>query len=160
MREIRGKINGKGIKIGIVVAQFNELVTEKLLRGAVNELKQYNVEDDDITVTWVPGAVEIPRIAKKLSESGKVDGIIALGAVVRGETSHFDYVCSTSANGITELSLNGQVPVMYGVLTTENMDQAMNRAGGKVGNKGAECATGVLEMIDLEREIISGDARA
>lgn len=153
MTEIRGKIDGTGLKIGIVVAQFNELVTSRLLNGAVNELDKYNVGEEDITTLWVPGAVEIPRIVKKLSDSGKVDGIIALGAVVRGETAHFDYVCSTSANGIAEVSLNGNVPVMYGVLTTNDMDQAMNRAGGKSGNKGAECASGVLEMINLEKQI-------
>lgn len=153
MKELRGKIDGNGLKIGIVVAQFNEIVTSKLLSGAVNQLKQSNVQADDITALWVPGAVEIPRIVKKLSESGKVDGIIALGAVVRGQTAHFDYVCSTSANGITETSLNGDVPVMYGVLTTNDMNQALDRAGGKAGNKGAECATDVLEMINLEKQI-------
>ncbi|AKP67864.1 6,7-dimethyl-8-ribityllumazine synthase [Companilactobacillus ginsenosidimutans] len=153
MAEIRGKIDGKGLKIGIVVAQFNEIVTSKLLCGAVNELEKYNVAADDITTLWVPGAVEIPRIVKKLSDSGEVDGIITLGAVVRGETAHFDYVCAESANGIAEVSLHGDVPVMYGVLTTNTMDQAMNRAGGKAGNKGADCASGVLEMINLEKSI-------
>lgn len=153
MAELRGKINGSGLKIGIVVAQFNELVTKKLLDGAVNELQKYDVQPDDITTLWVPGAVEIPRITKKLSDSGKVDGIIALGAVVRGETAHFDYVCAESANGIADVSLHGDVPVMYGVLTTNDMDQAMNRAGGKSGNKGAECASGIFEMISLEKQI-------
>lgn len=153
MAELRGKINGSGLKIGIVVAQFNELVTKKLLDGAVNELQKYDVQPDDITTLWVPGAVEISRITKKLSDSGKVDGIIALGAVVRGETAHFDYVCAESANGIADVSLHGDVPVMYGVLTTNDMDQAMNRAGGKSGNKGAECASGILEMISLEKQI-------
>jgi 6,7-dimethyl-8-ribityllumazine synthase len=153
MAELRGKIDGQGLKIGIVAAQFNEIVTSKLQLGAVNELKKYNVAEDDITTLWVPGAVEIPRIVKKLSDSGKVDGIIALGAVVRGETAHFDYVCSESANGIAEISLHGDVPVMYGVLTTNDMDQAMNRAGGKAGNKGADCASGILEMINLEKLI-------
>lgn len=124
-----------------------------MLDGAVNELQKYDVQPDDITTLWVPGAVEIPRITKKLSDSGKVDGIIALGAVVRGETAHFDYVCAESANGIADVSLHGDVPVMYGVLTTNDMDQAMNRAGGKSGNKGAECASGILEMISLEKQI-------
>lgn len=153
MAEIRGKIDGQGLKIGIVVAQFNEVVTKRLQQGAFNELQKYNVAEDDITTLWVPGAVEIPRIVKKLSESGKVDGIIALGAVVRGETAHFDYVCAESANGIAEVSLHGDVPVMYGVLTTNDMEQAVNRAGGKAGNKGSECASGVLEMINLEKNI-------
>lgn len=153
MQELRGKIDGTGKKIGIVVAQFNEIVTKKLLEGAENELQKYNVKADDIITAWVPGAVEIPRVTKKMSESGKVDGIITLGAVVRGETAHFDYVCNESANGIAEISLHGDVPVMYGVLTTNDMDQAMNRAGGKSGNKGAECASGVLEMINLEEMI-------
>ncbi|MQS52811.1 6,7-dimethyl-8-ribityllumazine synthase [Companilactobacillus mishanensis] len=153
MAEIRGQIDGKGLKIGIVVAQFNELVTGKLLSGALHELQKYGVTEDDITTLWVPGAVEIPRVTKKLSDGGKVDGIITLGAVVRGETAHFDYVCAVSANGIAEVSLHGDVPVMYGVLATDDMDQALNRAGGKVGNKGSDCASGVLEMINLEKKI-------
>lgn len=144
---------GKGFKVGIVVAQFNELVTEKLQQGAVSQLEKYGVSDADITVAAVPGALELPRIVSKLANSGKVDGIIALGAVIRGETSHYDYVCAETANGLAQVSLNGPVPVMFGVLTTDNLDQAISRAGGKGGNKGADCADGLIEMINLEKQL-------
>lgn len=144
---------GKGFKVGIVVAQFNELVTDKLQQGAVSQLEKYGVSDADITVAAVPGALELPRIASKLANSGKVDGIIALGAVIRGETSHYDYVCAETANGLAQVSLNGPVPVMFGVLTTDNLNQAISRAGGKGGNKGADCADGLIEMINLEKQL-------
>ncbi|ANZ60616.1 6,7-dimethyl-8-ribityllumazine synthase [Secundilactobacillus paracollinoides] len=149
MNTYTGKISGAHQRIGIVVVQFNDLVTTRLLNGALTALKQFGVADTDITVTWVPGALELPRAAKLMAASGKVNGIIALGAVVRGETSHYDYVCANTASGLADVSLNGSVPVMFGVLTTDTMDQAMNRAGGKAGNKGSECASGVLEMIHL-----------
>ncbi len=149
MNTYTGTINGEHQRIGIVVAQFNDLVTKRLLEGALSALKQFGVPDNAITVAWVPGALELPRAAKLMAGSGKVDGIIALGAVVRGETSHYDYVCANTASGLAEVSLNSPVPVMFGVLTTDNMNQAMNRAGGKAGNKGSECASGVLEMIHL-----------
>ncbi|AZZ59936.1 6,7-dimethyl-8-ribityllumazine synthase [Oenococcus sp. UCMA 16435] len=154
MVEINGTITGQGLKIGIVVARFNELVTNKLLQGSESELLKYSVNKSDITVAWVPGAMEIPRIVKKMAETKKFDGIIALGAVIRGETSHYDYVCEETANGIASQSLNGPVPVMFGVLTTNTLDQAINRAGGKAGNKGADCARGVLDLIYLERQLI------
>lgn len=148
-----GNFNAKDQKIGIVVAKFNDLVTKKLLDGAVQTLIQNGVNEQDIKVYWVPGAFEIPRITRKLSESGEVGGVIALGAVVRGETSHYDYVCAEVSSGIAGVTLNGEVPVMFGILTTDNMDQALNRAGGKAGNKGSECATGLLEMISLEGDV-------
>lgn len=148
-----GQRAGKGHKIGLVVAQFNELVTEKLQAGAVSQLKKYGVSQDDITVVKVPGAMELPRIAKRLAMSQTVDGVIALGAVIRGETSHYDYVCAETASGLAQVSLDGPVPVMFGVLTTDTLDQAINRAGGKGGNKGADCADGVLEMISIEQQI-------
>lgn len=144
---------GNGFKVGIVVAQFNELVTQKLQQGAVSQLEKYGVNSADITVAAVPGALELPRIAKKVANSGKVDGIIALGAVIRGETSHYDYVCAETASGLAQISLNGPVPVMFGVLTTDNLDQAISRAGGKGGNKGADCADGLIEMINLEKQL-------
>ncbi|WP_461242836.1 6,7-dimethyl-8-ribityllumazine synthase [Secundilactobacillus muriivasis] len=153
MTVINGTRDGKGLKIGIVTAQFNALVTEKLQAGAIDQLKKYGIAEDDITVMTVPGAMELPRITKLLASKGNVDGIIALGAVVRGETSHYDYVCSETASGLADVSLNGPVPVMFGVLTTDNLDQAINRAGGKGGNKGADCADGVVEMINLERKL-------
>jgi 6,7-dimethyl-8-ribityllumazine synthase len=144
---------GKSVRVGIVVAQFNEIVTEKLQQGAVSQLEKYGVADADITVASVPGALELPRIAQKLADSGKVDGIIALGAVIRGETSHYDYVCAETASGLAQVSLDGPVPVMFGVLTTDNLDQAISRAGGKGGNKGADCADGLIEMINLEKQL-------
>lgn len=153
MREVYGKLNGEGKKIGIVVAKFNELVTRKLLDGAKQGLEQLGVEANNIIVYWVPGAFEIPRIVKLLSNSGKVDGIISLGAVIRGETSHYDYVCNEVSSGISQVSLNNKVPVMFGILTTDSMNQALDRAGGKSGNKGIECASGVIEMINLENEL-------
>lgn len=153
MIENIGNFDGNNKKIGIVVAKFNDLVTKKLLDGAIQTLVQNGVSDDNIAVYWVPGAFEIPRITRKLSETGDLDGIIALGAVVRGETSHYDYVCAQVSNGIAEVTLDGNIPVMFGILTTDNMDQALNRAGGKAGNKGSECANGVLEMINLEETI-------
>ncbi|MEE6666117.1 6,7-dimethyl-8-ribityllumazine synthase [Pediococcus acidilactici] len=153
MREAYGKLNGKGKKIGIVVAKFNELVTRKLLDGAKQGLEQLGVEANNIIVYWVPGAFEIPWIVKLLSNSGKVDGIISLGAVIRGETSHYDYVCNEVSSGISQVSLNNKVPVMFGILTTDSMNQALDRAGGKSGNKGIECASGVIEMINLENEL-------
>lgn len=153
MREVYGKLNGEGKKIGIVVAKFNELVTRKLLDGAKQVLEQLRVEANNIIVYWVPGAFEIPRVVKLLSNSGKVDGIISLGAVIRGETSHYDYVCNEVSSGISQVSLNNKVPVMFGILTTDSMNQALDRAGGKSGNKGIECASGVIEMINLENEL-------
>ena len=153
MREVYGKLNGEGKKIGIVVAKFNELVTRKLLDGAKQGLEQLGVEANNIIVYWVPGAFEIPRVVKLLSNSGKVDGIISLGAVIRGETSHYDYVCNEVSSGISQVSLNNKVPVMFGMLTTDSMNQALDRAGGKSGNKGIECANGIIEMINLENEL-------
>ena len=153
MREVYGKLNGEGKKIGIVVAKFNELVTRKLLDGAKQGLEQLGVEANNIIIYWVPGAFEIPRVVKLLSNSGKVDGIISLGAVIRGETSHYDYVCNEVSSGISQVSLNNKVPVMFGILTADSMNQALDRAGGKSGNKGIECASGVIEMINLENEL-------
>jgi 6,7-dimethyl-8-ribityllumazine synthase len=149
MTDYLGNLNGDGQRIGIVVAQFNDLVTQRLLAGAIGSLKQHGVAEEAITTWWVPGAFELPRAAKRLAESGTVDWIIALGAVIRGETSHYDYVCSETARGIAQVSMNGPVPVMFGVLTTDTLEQAINRAGGKGGNKGADCATAVLAMSHL-----------
>jgi 6,7-dimethyl-8-ribityllumazine synthase len=153
MKEYVGNYDGEKQRIGIVIAKFNDLVTKRLLEGARQTLFQAGVTAENIEVYWVPGAFEIPRTARLLSESGRVKGIIALGAVVRGETAHFDYVCAAAANGIAEISLQGAVPVMFGVLTTDTMDQALNRAGGKAGNKGSECALALLEMISLQQKI-------
>ncbi|USS91307.1 6,7-dimethyl-8-ribityllumazine synthase [Fructilactobacillus carniphilus] len=153
MKMVTGSLNGNERKVGIVVAKFNQLVTQKLLDGTIATLKQCGVEDVDIQVYWVPGSFEIPRVAKLVSESGNVAGVIALGAVVRGATSHYDYVCSQATAGIAEVSLASPVPVMFGVLTTDDMAQALDRAGGKAGNKGSECAQGLLEMLSVEDQI-------
>ena len=143
------------VKIGIVAARFNEFITSKLLSGALDGLKRHNVEDEDIDVAWVPGAFEIPLIAAEMADSGKYDAIICLGAVIRGSTSHYDYVCNEVSKGIAQVSLKSRIPVMFGVLTTENIEQAIERAGTKSGNKGFDCATGTIEMINLMRAIRS-----
>ena len=136
-----------------MVARFNEFITGKLLAGAVDGLKRHNVEEDNIDVAWVPGAFEIPLIASKMAKSKKYDAVICLGAVIRGATSHYDYVCSEVSKGIATVSLNSDIPVMFGVLTTDNIEQAIERAGSKAGNKGFECATGAIEMINLIHEL-------
>lgn len=141
----------KNIKVGIVVARFNEFITSKLLSGAIDGLKRHNVEDDDISVAWVPGAFEIPLVAKQMAESGKYDAVICLGAVIRGSTSHYDYVCNEVSKGVASVSMSSNIPVMFGILTTENIEQAIERAGTKAGNKGYDCALGAIEMVNLIR---------
>lgn len=153
MRTLEGKFNGKGLKIGIVAGRFNEFITSKLVAGAVDVLKRNDVNDDDIDVAWVPGAFEIPLITKKMAESKKYDAILALGAVIKGATPHFDYVCAEVSKGVAQISLHTGLPVMFGVLTTNNIEEAIERAGTKVGNKGADAAFGALEMIDLIKNI-------
>ena len=150
---MEGKIVAKEIRIGIVVARFNDFITSKLLGGALDGLKRHDVDEDLIDVAWVPGAFEIPLIAKVMVDSKKYDAVICLGAVIRGATSHYDYVCSEVSKGIAQVSLNSGVPVMFGVLTTDTIEQAIERAGSKAGNKGFECATGAIEMINLMRLI-------
>ncbi len=153
MKTYEGKLVSKGIKIGIVAARFNEFITSKLLDGALDGLRRHDVRDEDIHVAWVPGAFEIPLIASKMSKSGKYDAIICLGAVIRGSTSHYDYVCNEVSKGIASISLDSGIPVMFGVLTTENIEQAIERAGTKVGNKGYDCAMGAIEMVNLVHEL-------
>lgn len=153
MNTFEGKIVANDVKIGIVVARFNDFITSKLLGGAIDGLKRHDVPEDNIDVAWVPGAFEIPLIASKMAKSGKYDAVLCLGAVIRGATSHYDYVCSEVSKGIAQVSLNSEIPVMFGVLTTDNIEQAIERAGSKAGNKGFECATGAIEMINLIREI-------
>ncbi len=147
----QGQFNAADKRIGIVVAQFNDIVTKRLLEGAQASLKQLGVQAVD--VVWVPGAFELPRAARQLAASGQVDGIVTLGAVIRGETNHYDYVCQETAHGIATLAMQAPVPVMFGVLTCDTLEQAINRAGGKAGNKGSECASGVLAMIDLQAQL-------
>ena len=154
MRTLEGKlVSENGIKVGIVAARFNEFITSKLVGGALDGLKRENVKDEDIDVAWVPGALEIPLIASKMAKSRKYDAIICVGAVIRGSTSHYDYVCSEVSKGIAQVSLANDLPVMFGVLTTDTIEQAIERAGTKAGNKGFECAQGAIEMVNLIREI-------
>ena len=149
MKTFEGKLVSKEIKIGIVAARFNEFITAKLLEGAMDGLLRHNMDEKDIHVAWVPGAFEIPLIASKMAKSRKYDAVICLGAVIRGSTSHYDYVCSEVSKGIASVSLESGVPVMFGVLTTENIEQA----GTKAGNKGFDCAVGAIEMVNLIREM-------
>ena len=156
MKTFEGKLVSENIKVGIVVARFNEFITSKLLSGAMDTLIRHEVKEENIQVAWVPGAFEIPLIASKMAESGKYDAVICLGAVIRGSTSHYDYVCNEVSKGIASVSLKSGIPVMFGVLTTENIEQAIERAGSKAGNKGSECAQGAIEMVNLIREIQKG----
>ncbi|WP_186566450.1 6,7-dimethyl-8-ribityllumazine synthase [Lawsonibacter celer] len=151
MKIYEGKLVSEGIKVGVVCARFNEFIVAKLLSGCRDMLLRHNVKEDDISVAWVPGAFEIPLIASKMAKSGKYDAVIALGAVIRGSTSHYDYVCSEVSKGIANVALNSDVPVMFGVLTTDTIEQAIERAGTKAGNKGADCAEGAIEMVNLIR---------
>ena len=153
MKTFAGKLTADGIKIGIVAARFNEFIVSKLLSGCEDGLLRHGVQGDDIHVAWVPGAFEIPLIAAKMAESGKYDAVIALGAVIRGSTSHYDYVCAEVSKGIANVALNSKIPVMFGVLTTDTIEQAIERAGTKAGNKGFECAPGAVEMVNLMRAL-------
>jgi len=153
MRVFEGKLVSTEIKIGIVATRFNEFITSKLLDGALDCLKRHDVGDESIEIAWVPGAFEIPLIASKMAGSGKYDAVICLGAVIRGNTSHYDYVCSEVTKGIAAVSLSCGILFMIGVPTTENIEQAIERAGAKSGNKGYDCAMGALEMVNLIREI-------
>lgn len=155
MRVLEGKVVAQGIRVGIVAARFNEFITSKLVGGALDGMKRHDVKEEDIDVAWVPGAFEIPLIASKMAKSKKYDAVICVGAVIRGSTSHYDYVCSEVSKGIANVSLNSDIPVMFGVLTTDNIEQAIERAGSKAGNKGYECATGAIEMVNLIRALES-----
>lgn len=153
MKIFEGKLVSKEIKVGIVAARFNEFITAKLLDGALDCLKRHEVDTEDIDVAWVPGAFEIPLIASKMADSRRYDVVICLGAVIRGSTSHYDYVCSEVSKGIANVSLRTALPIIFGVLTTENIEQAIERAGTKAGNKGYHCAESAIEMVNLIREI-------
>lgn len=153
MKTLEGKITGKGLKVAIVVSRFNEFITNKLLGGAVDCLTRHDCKEENITVAWVPGAFEIPMVAKKLAMSKKYDAVICLGAVIRGATPHFDYVCAECAKGIAQVGMESSVPVTFGVLTTENIQQAVERAGSKSGNKGVDAAMAAMEMASLMKEI-------
>ncbi len=153
MKEIHvleGKVVAKeGMRVGIVAARFNEIIVNKLLGGAVDGLVRHGVEEDNITAAWVPGAFEIPVTAQKMAASGKYDAVICVGAVIRGDTTHYDYVCSEVSKGIAQAGMSTGIPVLFGVITTENIEQAIARAGSKAGNKGYDCALAAIEMVNL-----------
>lgn len=150
---LEGYLNGKNLKIGIVVARFNEFITSKLLSGATDTLRRHETNEDDIDVAWVPGAFEIPVVAKKLAQTGKYDAVICLGAVIRGSTTHYDYVCNEVSKGVAQVGMSTGVPTIFGVVTTENIEQAVERAGTKAGNKGSDAAMAAMEMASLLKKI-------
>jgi len=149
MSIFEGNLVSEGLKFGIVIGRFNEFIGGKLLDGALDGLKRHGVKEEDIDIAWVPGAFEIPLVAKKMVKNPKYDGIICLGAVIKGSTSHYDYVCSEVSKGIASVSLESEKPVIFGVLTTNTIEQAIERAGTKAGNKGYECAVSAIEMANL-----------
>ena len=153
MKRFEGKLVSENIRVGVVCARFNDFIVSRLLAGCEDTLLRHGVREEDIAVAWVPGAFEIPLIASKMAKSGKYDAVIALGAVIRGSTSHYDYVCSEVSKGVAQVALNSDIPVMFGVLTTDTIEQAVERAGTKAGNKGSECAEGAIEMVNLIREL-------
>ena len=153
MHTFEGKLVSQNIRVGIVAARFNEFIVGKLVAGAMDALLRHDVREEDIDLAWVPGAFEIPLIAKKMAESEKYDAVICLGAVIRGATSHYDLVCNEAAKGIAHVSLDSGVPVLFGVVTTENIEQAIERAGSKAGNKGYDSAMAAIEMVNLVRAI-------
>jgi 6,7-dimethyl-8-ribityllumazine synthase len=149
MRTLEGNVIGNGLKIGIVAARFNEFIVSKLISGAEDALVRHGVNTDDVDLAWVPGAFEIPVIAQKMAESGKYDAILCLGAVIKGSTSHYDYVCAEVSKGVAQVGLNTKVPTLFGVLTTDNIEQAIERAGTKAGNKGYDVGCSAIEMVNL-----------
>lgn len=149
MKIIEGSLVAQGIRVGIVVGRFNEFIVSKLLGGALDGLKRHGVQEENIEVAYVPGAFEIPLVAKKMAESDKYDAVICLGAVIKGATPHFDYVCAEAAKGIASVSLITEKPVTFGILTTNTIEQAIERAGTKAGNKGYDCAVTAIEMVNL-----------
>lgn len=153
VRYLEGKVVSKGIRVAIVGSRFNEIITNKLIGGAIDALVRHDVAEEDITVAWVPGAFEIPLVTRKLAQSGEYDAVIAVGAVIRGATSHYDVVCNEVSKGIAQVALKTGVPVMNGVLTCDTIEQAVERAGSKAGNKGYECACGAIEMVNLMAQI-------
>ncbi|MGD8191336.1 6,7-dimethyl-8-ribityllumazine synthase [Brevibacillus ginsengisoli] len=152
MKVYEGNLVGSGLRVGIVAGRFNEFIVSKLVSGAVDALKRHGLEEHDIEIAWVPGAFEIPLLARKMAESGKYDAVITLGTVIRGSTPHFDYVCNECAKGVASISLSTGVPTIFGVLTTDSIEQAIERAGTKAGNKGWEAATAAIEMANLVRQ--------
>ena len=155
-QEISGGLDGAGLRVAVVAARFNNVITKNLMEGALGTLAEYGVRDGDISTAWVPGSFELPVAAKTFAESGRYDAVICLGAVIRGETSHYDMVCNQAASGIAAVGRETGIPTMFGVLTTENMEQAINRSGGKVGNLGSDCAVGAIQSARLVQAIKTG----
>lgn len=153
IRVIEGHIVNGGMKVGIVASRFNEFITNKLLSGAIDGFVRHDVPEEDLTVAWVPGAYEIPVVAKRMAESGAYDAVVCLGAVIRGATSHYDVVCAEVSKGIALVALQTGIPVMFGVLTCDTIEQAIERAGSKAGNKGYDCALSAIEMVNLLRQV-------
>ena len=153
MTTYEGKLNGKGMKFALVVGRFNELISSRLYEGALDCLRRHDVADGDVDSAWVPGAFEMPLVAQRLAATGKYDAVICLGAVIRGGTPHFDYVAAEAAKGIAKVSLDSGVPVVFGVLTTDSIEQAVERAGTKHGNKGWDAAVSALEMVSLSKAL-------
>lgn len=153
MKTIEGKLTGKGLKIGIIVSRFNEFISGKLLDGAMDALKRHETSEDDVEVAWVPGSYEIPLMSKKMAASGKYDAVITLGAVIRGSTPHFDFVANEVAKGVAQVGLETEKPVIFGIITTDTLEQAIERAGSKAGNKGFDAAMSAIEMANLMKEL-------
>ncbi|MCF8233111.1 MAG: 6,7-dimethyl-8-ribityllumazine synthase [Bacteroidales bacterium] len=153
MRTIEGKLSGKGLKVGIIISRFNEFISGKLLDGAMDALRRHDTSTDDVEVAWVPGSYEIPLMAKKMAASGKYDAVITLGAVIRGSTPHFDFIANEVAKGVAQAGLETEQPVIFGVITTDTLEQAIERAGSKAGNKGFDAAMSAIEMANLMKEL-------
>ena len=152
-RELRGGLDAHGLRIGVLVAQFNEVVTSRLLDGAREALAHHGIREEDITIAWVPGSLELPQLASRMASAGSWDALVTLGCVIRGETSHFDYVCAESAHGIAQVARDSGAPVAFGVLTTEDMDQAMARSGGAKGNRGFDAVESAIKMVNVYRQL-------
>ena len=152
-RELRGSLNGDGLRIGVVVAEFNEFITSRLLEGAKTALVSHGVSEDNVTIAWVPGSFEIPLVAREMAQSGQYDAVICLGAVIRGETDHYNHVAGEAAKGVANASVSTGIPVIFGVLTTDTVEQAINRAGGKQGNTGYNAGVSAVRMVNLMRSL-------
>jgi len=159
-RELAGSLDGNGLRIGLIASQFNESITSRLLEGAREALVRNGVREDAITIVWVPGSLELPQAAKRMAEAGAWDGLVTLGCVIKGETAHFEYVSGEAARGVADVARQSGVPVTFGVLTTYDVDQAMARSGGALGNRGFDAAMAVLKMISLNKQIDTASAKA
>lgn len=159
-REIAGSIDGNGLRIGLIASQFNESITSRLIEGAREALVRHGVREDAITIVWVPGALELPQLAQRMANAGTWDGLVTLGCVIKGETAHFDYVAGEAARGVADVARQSGVPVTFGVLTTYDLDQAMARSGGALGNRGFDAAVAVLKVISLNKQLETASHKA